>query len=86
MNTKIVSPINGVLANTSLQIGNFINPGRVLFFVVQDKMYVRANFKETQVAKFAPNQKVKLQFDSMPNKVIYGRIRNLSPATGSIKI
>lgn len=83
VNTKIISPVNGVLANTSLQVGNFISPGRVLFFVIQDKMYVRANFKETQIAKFASGQKVKLQFDSMPNKVIYGRIRNLSPATGS---
>lgn len=83
VNTKLVAPISGTLSNSSLQTGNFINPGRILFFIVQDKMYVRANFKETQITKFFRGQKVKLQFDSLPKKVIYGRIRNISPATGS---
>ncbi len=84
VNTQIIAPVNGVIANSSLQVGNFINPGRVLFFVVQDEqMYVKANFKETQIAKLQPKQKVKLQFDSLPKKIIYGRIRNISPATGS---
>lgn len=46
-------------------------------------MYVKANFKETQIAKLQPKQKIKLQFDSLPKKIIYGRIRNISPATGS---
>ncbi|HJD64508.1 MAG TPA: HlyD family secretion protein [Rickettsia endosymbiont of Sericostoma sp.] len=84
VNTKITAPVNGIIANSSLQVGNFISPGRVLFFVVQDeRIYVKANFKETQIAKFQSGQKVKLQFDSLPKKVIYGIIRNVSPATGS---
>lgn len=83
VNTKLLAPVDGTLANSSLQVGNFINPGRILFFIVQDKMYVRANFKETQITKFLPGQKVKLQFDSLPKKVIYGKIRNILPATGS---
>ncbi|WP_375330854.1 HlyD family secretion protein [Candidatus Tisiphia endosymbiont of Oplodontha viridula] len=84
VNTQIIAPVDGIVANSSLQVGNFINLGRVLFFVVQDEqMYVKANFKETQIAKLQPKQKVKLQFDSLPKKIIYGRIRNISPATGS---
>jgi len=84
VNTKILSPINGTLANSSLEVGNFISAGRVLFFVVQDsKKYVKANFKETQIKKFHPKQRVKLQFDSLPKTIIYGRIRNISPATGA---
>jgi membrane fusion protein (multidrug efflux system) len=84
INTKIISPVNGVIANSSLRVGNFISPGRVLFFVVQDdKIYVKANFKETQIVKLQTGQKVKLKFDSLPNIVVYGTIRNISPATGS---
>ncbi len=84
VNTKIIAPVNGIIANSSLQVGNFVSPGRVLFFVVQDeRIYVKANFKETQIARFQLGQKVKLQFDSLAKKVIYGRIRNISPATGS---
>lgn len=84
VNTKIISPVNGVIANSSLRVGNFVSPGRVLFLVVQDdKMYVKANFKETQVKKLQTGQKVKLKFDSLPSLAIYGTIRNISPATGS---
>lgn len=82
-NTKLLAPVNGTIANSSLQVGNFINQGRVVFFIVPDKMYVRANFKETQIGKFVVGQQVKLQFDSLPKKVVYGKIRNFSPATGS---
>ena len=86
VNTKIVAPISGILGNSrsSLQVGNYISPGRILFSVVQDKnLYVKANFKETQVAKFKIGDKVKLKFDSLPKLAVYGRIRSLSPGTGS---
>ncbi len=84
INTKIVAPVDGILANSSLQVGNFISSGRVLFFIIQDdKMYVKANFKETQIGKFRPKGKVKLKFDSLPKTVIYGRISSISPATGA---
>lgn len=86
MNTKIVAPISGVLANSrsSLQVGNYISPGRILFSVVQNKnLYVKANFKETQVAKFQVGDTVKLQFDSLPKLGVYGKIRNFAPGTGS---
>ena len=86
INTKIVAPISGILANSrsSLQVGNYISAGRILFSVVQDKnLYVKANFKETQVTKFRVGDAVKLQFDSLPNLVVYGKIRSFSPGTGA---
>nr|WP_253308407.1 HlyD family secretion protein [Rickettsia endosymbiont of Ceutorhynchus assimilis] len=83
-NTKIIAPVSGIFSNSSLEVGNYIVSGRILFSIVQDKtMYIQANFKETQIEKFRPGLKVKIQFDSLPKKVIYGRIRNISPATGS---
>ena len=54
-NTNIRSPIDGVIGNSSLRAGNYIRPGVVLFSVVPiDKLYVKANFKETQISKFKP--------------------------------
>jgi membrane fusion protein (multidrug efflux system) len=44
---------------------------------------VKANFKETQVAKFKEGMQVLLRFDSIPNQKIHGNIRSISPATGS---
>ncbi|WP_341749568.1 HlyD family secretion protein [Candidatus Tisiphia endosymbiont of Sialis lutaria] len=47
LNTKIRVPVNGIIANSSLQVGNFISPGRVLFFVVQDeRIYVKCRSQD----------------------------------------
>lgn len=83
-NTKLISAVSGVYSNSSLEVGNYITPGRALFSIVQDNsMYIQANFKETQIKKFKTGMKVKIEFDALPKKVIYGKIRNISPATGS---
>lgn len=83
-NTKLVAAVSGVLGNSNLEVGNYIVQGRALFSIVQDNsMYIQANFKETQIKKFQPGMKVKIQFDALPKKIFYGKIRNISPATGS---
>jgi len=82
-NTVIKAPIDGTLGNSSLKIGNYVRAGLALFAIVPDKLYVKANFKETQISKFAPGMKAELSFDSEPNVKIKGCIRSVSPATGS---
>ena len=82
-NTVIRSPIDGKMANSNLQVGNYVRPGSILFSVVPNIMYIDANFKETQIYKFRPGMIAWLKFDSLPNVNIEGRIRNISPATGA---
>ncbi len=83
-NTKLIAAVSGVFCNSSLEVGNYITPGRALFSIIQDNsMYIQANFKETQIKKFQSGMKVKIQFDAIPKKTFYGKIRNISPATGS---
>lgn len=83
-NTDIRSPIDGMIGNSSLRSGNYIRPGVVLFSVVPvDELYIKANFKETQISKFAPGMKVKINIDSEADSEIIGTIRNISPATGA---
>lgn len=82
-NTSIRSPIDGTLGNSSLKIGNYVRAGVVLFAVVPEKLYVKANFKETQIGKFTSGMKVAMTFDAAPGYEVVGYIRNFSPATGS---
>lgn len=83
-NTNIRSPIDGVIGNSSIREGNFIRPGVVLFSVVPiDKLYIEANFKETQIAKFKPGMVASIEIDSAAGTKFEGIIRNISPATGS---
>lgn len=82
-NTKLISPIDGKFFNNGLRVGNYVYPGLVLYSVVPDKLYIKANFKETQIVTFKAGHNVELEFDAVPNKKFKGVIRNISPATGS---
>jgi membrane fusion protein (multidrug efflux system) len=82
-NTEIFAPIDGMLGNSSLKIGNYIRTGVALFSIIPiNQLYIKANFKETQISKFKEGMKVVIEFDSEPGEII-GKIRNISPATGS---
>ena len=82
-NTSISSPIDGIFGNSSLKLGNYIRAGVVLFAVVPEKLYVKANFKETQITNFKAGMQATMSFDSEPDHKIIGYIRNISPATGA---
>ncbi len=83
-NTKIRAPISGTIANSSLKVGNYVRSGVSLLLVVPDlPLYIKANFKETQVHKFKPGMVVTITADSTPRKKFKGIIRSTSPATGS---
>ena len=84
INTNICAPIDGMLGHSSLRKGNYIRTGVVLFSVVPlDKLYVKANFKETQISKFITGMKAQIIIDSESGSEIIGTIRNISPATGA---
>ena len=75
---------NGFVANMNLEKGEFIRLGQKLFVVVQqDKIYIEANFKETQITNLKIGQKGKFTPDSFPNIEFQAEIESFSPATGS---
>src|SRR5271170_4609227 len=63
--TRITAPITGQVTQKSVDLGQYVSPGQLLFTIVPlDQVYVTANFKETQLAKVAPGQKVRFRVDT----------------------
>ena len=59
--TKIYAPADGYITKKSVEVGNQIQAGQPLMAVVSlDDIYITANYKETQLEKVKPGQKVKL--------------------------
>jgi membrane fusion protein (multidrug efflux system) len=81
--TDIKAPIDGTVANSFLRIGNFAVKGGPLLSLVPHDMYIAANFKETQVSEIKPEMAVIIKLDGVKGK-IRGKVRNNSPATGSV--
>lgn len=82
--TTITAPIDGVVGNRTLRVGQYVQAGTQLMSVVPVQgAYVVANFKETQVARMAPGQSVSIRVDALGGAELKGRITSLAPGTGS---
>lgn len=80
--TTIVSPVDGVIGGRSVEAGNTVMPSINLLAVVEGHPWVEANFKETQVARIHPGQKVSLTVDAIPGKTFRGKVISIAPASG----
>ena len=82
--TALLAPAAGVVSDKNVQIGQVVGPGQTLMKVANDgKLWVVANFKETQLAEMKVGQAVKIKADTYSDKVFAGRIESLAPATGA---
>lgn len=83
-NTRIVAPIAGSLGNRNVQVGQLLQAGQVLAYLIPaDSLFVEANFKETQLADMRPGQAVDIEIDAYPGQVFHGSIDSFAPASGS---
>jgi membrane fusion protein (multidrug efflux system) len=79
------APIDGVIGNRAMQVGDYVQPGqRLASLVPLDAVYIDANFKETQLARLLPGQKVAIAVDALPGRAIEGNVTSVSPASGSV--
>ena len=83
--TVLRAPYDGVVGNFAVQVGDYVSPGVKLMAVVpSSKPYIDANFKETQLARLVPGEKVLIHVDAEDNDPIVGTIQSLAPASGSV--
>ena len=82
--TRITAPLAGRVGNSTVRVGQFVQPGQRLMTVVPvNEIYVIANFKETQVGLLRAGQPVRLEVDALPDFEIAGRVESISPGTGA---
>jgi len=80
--TEIYAPADGIVGKRSVQVGSRIQPGQSLLFVTEtDRIWVTANFKETQLARMHPGQKVTIRVDTF-GRDYRGSVENLPGASG----
>lgn len=80
--TEVVSPVDGIVAKRSAQVGQFVQPGQSLFVIVPtDDTWIKANFKETQVRLIKQNQKVEIKVDAYPGESWEGEVEYIYPSS-----
>ncbi len=80
----IVAAEDGQVSKINAQLGQYINAGQALFnLVIDEAIWVTANFKETQLTKMKEGQAVVVHIDAFPDVDFKGKVASFSPATGA---
>lgn len=82
--TVIRAPRAGAVSRKSAQVGQVIQAGQPLMALVPlDDVWVTANFKETQLQRMRPGQRVTVTVDAYGGRSYAGKVESLAAATGA---
>ncbi|CDX15222.1 Secretion protein HlyD family protein [Mesorhizobium sp. ORS 3324] len=81
--TTIVAPVAGRATNITAAKGTYAQPGQVLMMFVPNNVWVKANFKETQLDLMRPGQPVDIAIDAYPEKTFHGRVDSVQAGSGT---
>lgn len=81
--TTITAPATGIVARRSVEIGQHIEPGQLLLAIVDlSRVWVVANFKETQLKDMKVGQRADIAVDAN-GRTYTGHIESLAGASGA---
>jgi membrane fusion protein (multidrug efflux system) len=82
--TVLRSSIDGRIGDRQVRVGQYVQTGTRLMSVVPvNRVYVTANFKETQVGLMRVGQPATITIDAIGGDELHGRVQSFSPGTGS---
>jgi membrane fusion protein (multidrug efflux system) len=81
--TRIYAPESGYITRKSVEPGDFVQPGQPLVALVSDRLWVVANFKETQLTLMRQGQPVTLKIDAFPQLRLRGHVESFQSGTGA---
>jgi membrane fusion protein (multidrug efflux system) len=81
--TKIIAPVNGIVSDRTVEVGQNVSPGQELLKVINlDDIWITADFKETQLRKMKVGQRVDIEVDAN-GKTYHGKINSIAGASGA---
>lgn len=80
----IKSPINGVVDESFANRGEYVYPGqRILMIHNPNKIWIKANVKETEIRHLRLGSSVRIDVDAYPDKEFRGTVRNIGNSATS---
>lgn len=80
-NTRIVSAIDGYVGEKQVEAGQTVSPGMPLLTLIPKRVFVTANYKETQVGNMHAGQPVDIGIDAYKGVAFHGRVIAINPAS-----
>ncbi len=81
--TQVHAAESGIVTKVEqIQVGSYVTASTPLFSMMSDRIWVEANFKETELTHMRPGQTATVDIDTYPNADCTGKVESLSPGTG----
>ena len=80
---QVHAPIDGFVTRKNVDPGTYVQQGQSLMAIVSPRVWVTANFKETQLTHMRPGQPVTISVDTYPDATLHGRVDSIQRGTGS---
>jgi len=82
--TRIVAPSDGTTGQRQVRVGQFVAAGQqVAVIAALPRVWVLANFKESQIRNMRAGQRCDIEIDTFPDHVLRGHVLAFAPGTGS---
>ena len=81
--TNLYAPETGRVTRKSVEPGAYVQVGQTLFSIVPDRVWVVANFKETQLRHMRPGQPATVRVDAYPDRIFHGHVDSIQAGSGA---
>jgi membrane fusion protein (multidrug efflux system) len=81
--TRIAAPEAGRVTRKTVEPGMFVQVGQPLLAIVTDRIWVVANFKETQLDDIRAGQPVDVRVDAYPGVVLRAHVDSIQSGSGA---
>jgi membrane fusion protein (multidrug efflux system) len=81
--TRIVAPTDGIVGERKVRIGQLVSPGTQVISLVDNTIWVQANYEETQLTNVAKGDGAEITIDTFPGVTLRGHVEEIAPASGS---
>jgi membrane fusion protein, multidrug efflux system len=82
--TRLKAPARGHVTKKNIEVGNQIQAGQPQMALVPlENLWIVANFKETQLTKVKPGQRVDIEVDTYSGETLHGKVESIMAGTGA---
>ncbi|MEB7538984.1 HlyD family secretion protein [Pantoea anthophila] len=81
--TQVRAPYDGFITKRNVQLGTLVQAGSSLFSLVSPDIWITANFKESQLERMNPGDRVEISVDAWPDMKLEGHVDSIQMGSGS---
>ncbi|HZZ58331.1 MAG TPA: HlyD family secretion protein, partial [Opitutaceae bacterium] len=81
--TRVVAPVAGFVTHRGVQPGDYVQIGQPQLALVPRRVWIVANFKETQLAHMHRGQAVSITVDAYPSLRLKGHVDSIQAGAGA---